>query len=481
MEQKKGRSRPARRPVSRKPARRPARKPTSGSKRPSAKKTTPPKRRTIRSTARGAAKRTVKKTGTPPRRPSRSGNAISRGAARRTARKTAPPGIPRGRGGNPVPKPKVRRPARKAATGTAVAGAAVGVAASASQELAVKVQAIRSRYEGLAAQAQLSGIYDAIGDIDSLLTELPFAVDELRARGYVHSRQMEDKLAALAAQWDETRPRVESTLESQVRRLDKDLSRAETKVTLINPRNPGSIRAADTAVNSLSNQINAARNAVTGLYDGLQQELQSIKGEIGKIETVLALFDESPEIQLLEAEGPLLAVKAIWRRDGDDGPEGILFLTDQRLLFEQREEVVTKKRFGLFKAESEMVQKLLVETNVYEIESLVDKEEGGFLGMGKDDVLEMTFAATAPLSRAKFHLKGQDSADWAAMIKRVQTGEIDQHRAEEYQDDIEEALAMSASFPAQCPTCFAAVPEQPRGVTSYTCEFCGTVITPVAE
>ncbi|NKQ36747.1 MAG: hypothetical protein HF973_14175 [Chloroflexi bacterium] len=364
------------------------------------------------------------------------------------------------------------------ATGAAVAGVAVGAAAAASQEAAAKVQAIQSRYEGLAAQAQLSGIYDAIGDIDSLLTELPFAVQELRDRGYVHSRQLEDRLAALAEQWDDTRPRVESTLEAQMRRLDRDLSRAETKVALINPRNQASIRAADTAVNSLSNQINAAYSAVAGLYDGMQQELRNIKQEIGKIEAMLALYDESPEIQLLEAEGPLLAVKTVWRRDGDDGPEGILFLTDQRLLFEQREEVVTKKRFGLFKAESEMVQELLIEVNVYEIESLLDKEEGGFLGMGKDDVLEMVFAATAPLSRAKFHLKGQDSADWAAMIKRVQTGEIDQNRAEEYLDDVEEALAMSASFPTQCPTCFAAVPEQPRGVTSYTCEFCGTVITP---
>lgn len=477
MEQK-GRSRPARRPTSRKPARRPARKPASVRKRPSAKKATPPRRRTVRPAARGAARRAVKKAGASVKRPSRTGNAVSRGTARRAARKTAPPGIPRNRAGNPVPKPKVRRPGRRVATGAAVAGVAVGAAAAASQEAAAKVQAIQSRYEGLAAQAQLSGIYDAIGDIDSLLTELPFAVQELRDRGYVHSRQLEDRLAALAEQWDDTRPRVESTLEAQMRRLDRDLSRAETKVALINPRNQASIRAADTAVNSLSNQINAAYSAVAGLYDGMQQELRNIKQEIGKIEAMLALYDESPEIQLLEAEGPLLAVKTVWRRDGDDGPEGILFLTDQRLLFEQREEVVTKKRFGLFKAESEMVQELLIEVNVYEIESLLDKEEGGFLGMGKDDVLEMVFAATAPLSRAKFHLKGQDSADWAAMIKRVQTGEIDQNRAEEYLDDVEEALAMSASFPTQCPTCFAAVPEQPRGVTSYTCEFCGTVITP---
>jgi len=155
-----------------------------------------------------------------------------------------------------------------------------------------------------------------------------------------------------------------------------------------------------------------------------------------------------------------------------------LFLTDQRLLFEQREEVVTKKRFGLFKADSEMVQKLLIEAEIHEIDSIEHKEEGGFLGMGKDDIIEFVFAATAPVSRARFHLKGQDSADWAAMIKRIQTGDIDKDRSEEYVEELETAGIVSASFPAQCPNCFAAVPEQPRGVTSYTCEFCGAVITP---
>ena len=35
---------------------------------------------------------------------------------------------------------------------------------------------------------------------------------------------------------------------------------------------------------------------------------------------------------------------ANWKKPGDkDGVGGVLFLTDQRLLFEQKEEVVTKK------------------------------------------------------------------------------------------------------------------------------------------
>jgi len=193
------------------------------------------------------------------------------------------------------------------------------------------------------------------------------------------------------------------------------------------------------------------------------------------------LMAGSQEIRLQEAEGPLLAVKAEWQQDGEEGPKGYLFLTDQRLLFEQREEVVTKKRFGIFKAESEMVQKLHIAVQVHEVEQVVHKEEGGFLGMGKDDILELVFAATASLSRARFHLDGQDSEDWAAMINRIQSGEIDGDRSDEYQDELEAAQITSASFPEQCPNCYAAVPEQPRGVTTYTCEFCGATIQPLSS
>ena len=98
------------------------------------------------------------------------------------------------------------------------------------------------------------------------------------------------------------------------------------------------------------------------------------------------------------------------------------------------------------------------------------------MGMGKADILEIIFSANAPLTRGRFHLKGQDSSDWATMIKRIQTGEIDDDRADEYVDDVEDADALQ--FPTQCPGCFAPVPPPARGVKSVTCEFCGTVIVP---
>ncbi|WP_420627163.1 hypothetical protein, partial [Candidatus Leptofilum sp.] len=356
-----------------------------------------------------------------------------------------------------------------------------GAAAAVSAELASKIDRIQDKFERLESQAQLEDIYTAVGDIDNKLTSLPFDLEALRDRGYVHSGQLEDKLEALDDQWDELRPRVEKAITEQVNRLDRELDQTERQVNRLGRANATVVKAVDKSVDSLGSRITAARRALDGLYDGMQTELYQIEYSLGQVGKMLDLMAGSQEIRLLEAEGPLLAVKAEWHQDGDEGPEGYLFLTDQRLLFEQREEVVTKKRFGLFKADSEMVQKLHIAVQVHEIDQIVHKEEGGFLGMGKDDILELVFAATADLSRARFHLDGQESEDWAAMINRIQSGEIDGDRSDEYLDELEAAEITSASFPEQCPNCFAAIPEQPRGVTVYTCEFCGATVQPLND
>ncbi|GJM40324.1 MAG: hypothetical protein DHS20C20_06060 [Ardenticatenaceae bacterium] len=373
-----------------------------------------------------------------------------------------------------MPKPPARRPVARAAART-------GAAAAVSAELASKIERIQDKFERLESQAQLEDIFTAVGDIDNKLTSLPFDLEALRDRGYVHSGQLEDKLEALDDKWDELRPRVEKSISDQVERLDRELDQTERQVNRLGNANEAVVKSTDKSVDSLGSRITAARRALDGLYDGMQTELYQIEYALGQVGKMLDLMAGSQEIRMQEAEGPLLAVKAEWHQDGDEGPEGYLFLTDQRLLFEQREEVVTKKRFGLFKADSEMVQKLHIAVQVHEIDQIVHKEEGGFLGMGKDDILELVFAATANLSRARFHLDGQDSEDWAAMINRIQSGEVDGDRSDDYLDELETAEITSASFPEQCPNCFAAIPAQPRGVTVYTCGFCGATVQPVRD
>ncbi|MEW5989421.1 MAG: hypothetical protein AB1791_22570, partial [Chloroflexota bacterium] len=314
------------------------------------------------------------------------------------------------------------------------------------------------------------------GAIDGRLAELPQTLEAVRQRGYVHGGHLEDRLAALDDQWEDTRPRLEAALQDHTRRLDSDLNRTNLLVTRLSAATPATVAAARTAVAGLSRQVNAATSSLTGLYGGVESELGEVAGAISGVQVMLDTLEQSQTIQLVETEGLLAAVNAEWQRDGEDGPEGILFLTDQRLLFEQREEVVTKKFLGLFKSDSEVQQQLLLDVAAGQIETVESSEEGGFLGMGKADILELVLGPEAPVSRARFHLKGQESAEWATLIKRVKSGEIDEDRADRYVEEVEAAEAALSTFPTTCPNCFSPLPPPPRGVTSVTCEFCGSVI-----
>ncbi|MCA9972381.1 MAG: hypothetical protein KC425_19300, partial [Anaerolineales bacterium] len=344
-------------------------------------------------------------------------------------------------------------------------------------ELAAQVQQIQAQFAELETKAQLSRVYQAIGDLDEHLLEYPLRLEKLRDRGYVHSGHLEDALEAVDDKWDAVRPQVEKTLQTHVQRLDRELEQVERQIDRLQPKE-ASVRLGESLLKTLTQRIDAVYSAVEGLYDGLSTELSGIGQTLYRLERILTLIEASPNLQMRSGEGPLAAVEAEWQRDGDEGPEGVLVLTDLRLLFEQREEVVTKRRFGLFKAESEMLQELHIDVNVGEIEAVVAKEEGGFLGMGKDDILELVLAATAPVSRARFHLKGQDSEDWAVLIRKAQSGEVDAERADAYADELAPLAETAAAFPTACPNCLAAVAPPARGISSVTCEFCGAVITP---
>ncbi len=321
-------------------------------------------------------------------------------------------------------------------------------------------------------QAELTNVHETIGRIEERLAGYPADLKGLQRRGFQHSRPLHDRLRLLKGQWKETEPKVNSSLRSHKNRL-----RASAKSTsrLVNRAGSGqkaSLSSAESSVEALERKIDAAESEFRSLYGNIDSELYQVNAELNRIEWMMAALEESPDIQLRSSEGPLTAVETEWYRDGDEGPKGVLLLTDQRLLFKQKEEIVTKKRFGIFKSESEIVHKLWLDINATDIDSVKDSEEGGFLGMGKADILELTCTGEAPVSRAKFHLKGQESSDWRAYIKRVQSGEVAAERHQQAKP------VPKLNFPSQCPNCMASLPEPHWGAKQVKCDYCGSLVGP---
>lgn len=371
----------------------------------------------------------------------------------------------------------------KSSTTSKAAGAKIGATAGGStnevrDQRQQDIARIQQSFQRIESQAEFSNIQSAIGNMESAVTRLPVELQQLRDRGYLHAGRLDQRISGLRSQWRMTRSRVESGMRTKGREVRQEIDETEQIVRRMSVNNADSIKRADSAVSSLDSQVGAALRSVEGLYGELQGELQAIEQELRRVEEMLDVIDASPEITLRDAEGPLQCVRAEWEQDGDEGPDGFLLLTDQRLIFEQNEEIAKKKRFGLFASDKESVQRLLFDVPAYEIESAAARKEGGFLGMGKDDKLELVLGASAPVPRARFHLKGQDSEEWARLIQQVKTGEIDADRHQQFAADVEAAAELVYAFPAQCPNCFAPVPIPPRGAKTVSCEFCGAIIKP---
>ncbi len=211
-----------------------------------------------------------------------------------------------------------------------------------SAEMSAEIAALQKNLNQLVEASQLSGAYQAIGAIEDRLTQIPLTLAALRKRGYIHSGLLEDRLIALDQQWDGLREQVESQLKSQSRALQRQLAKIELQVRRLNTKpDQVTLIATQGAVERLESKIDATANNLSSLSDGIESELRSIDRELQKVDWMLDRLDETSEIDLSAIEAPLTAVKAIWQQQEDEGPEGILFLTDQHLFFEQREEIVT--------------------------------------------------------------------------------------------------------------------------------------------
>jgi hypothetical protein len=171
----------------------------------------------------------------------------------------------------------------------------------------------------------------------------------------------------------------------------------------------------------------------------------------------------------LATEMLVLAVKAKWDRDGKDDPQGILFLTDQRVVFERKEEVATKKVLFIT-TDKETVQEAMLAVSLAETTGVTATKKGL---MGHEDHLDFEFGSGAAVRKAHFHIDGQDCKMWQATIGRVKSGEMERSRITPVSDEEKKRLK---NAPTKCSSCGGAV-NAPilRGQLEIHCTYCGAV------
>jgi hypothetical protein len=207
------------------------------------------------------------------------------------------------------------------------------------------------------------------------------------------------------------------------------------------------------SIASAEAQAEAAEDTVLDLYDEYADEVDSLSTHLDWVDWMLDALSTA-SFQLLATESGVAATEAVWERPGLEPENGILFLTDQRLLWEDR--------VGEFELKIEVPVQQVGEAKE------ISDEEAEF------DVIAISFdSSDAPVSKAQFQLALPVAEEWLQMIGRAKSGDYVSDRAVEI-DDAEIERVRNA--PEQCPNCGAAITSPVlRGQNEITCEYCGVV------
>ncbi|MFK7802263.1 MAG: hypothetical protein AB8G95_11565 [Anaerolineae bacterium] len=347
-----------------------------------------------------------------------------------------------------------------------------------NKEFESDVRSLEFKFKNLNDRYDLSGSETAVEKIKHGIRAYPDQLAELERRGFLHTLPLKKVVEAVAHDWSNGQEKeVLAEIQSLKKRLMRERSKVNAQMRRLDKPSAAIVKSAETAVEAFDDVVGDAESKLRTMISKTTAEVDQVAYQMRRVEWMLDQLDEAADIMMLENEGPLLAVEAEWENDGDEGPDGVLYLTDQRLIFEEKAEKATKK-FLFITRESELVQELLISEPVSEIQEVSYSEERRRrIQLRKDDIIELVMSGNAAHSRLRFHISGQESKDWAVMINRVMDGDVFKDRAESAQSD--EANVRDKSFPADCPGCFAPIPPQPRGALSVTCEFCNATVQAV--
>ncbi len=349
-------------------------------------------------------------------------------------------------------------------------GTQAAVPASIDEMSRSRLDMLQSKLTGLHDDLLLTKVLNEVDKLGTTISMLPTRIEELRARGYVFRSFLERKVEVLDEQWDEIRNRVYDEVGVRSDDLAAEAEEAEEALYRAMNGNAAHIASAERAISALESKVNAATAAIEAMYSTLQQNIAQTNGQVMEIEWTLDQIDEA-SFQLYPDEDPILACRAQYMEEEKDGPKGVLYLTDARLIFEQKEEVATKK-FLFIATEKEMVQKPIFAVPVGQIDEVKAEDKGRFIG--RKEMLELVFSPEADFDGATLRLLNARNEDWLGLIKRVKSGEIDKERTQPKDEEVVEAVRTA---PTKCPSCGATLSvEIVRGMREITCEYCGTVI-----
>ena len=315
-----------------------------------------------------------------------------------------------------------------AAAGAAAIGSLVLNSAQAHPQISNEVYTLNSSLTDLQDRSTLSQVQADVTELDSALSHLLGLLESARDKGFVYQKDLDEETYRIMDQWQPIRESVLRTIPQQAASLQNSLLPLSGQVSRLNSvmGNPTAAQPllsnTYSQVNTLLGSVNEVEGSLRSSYSKIGSQASQLTARLNSVHWALTMLGES-KLKLADNEKLVMAVQARWDQEGDDDPEGLLYLTNKRLVFERKEKVATKKIL-FFTTSSELVQEVVIDQKLEDVQSVKAISKGLF---GNQDFLEVQFA-DKKLGQVPFHINGQDSAAWAALIGKAKSGEIEKER-----------------------------------------------------
>jgi uncharacterized protein Yka (UPF0111/DUF47 family) len=283
-------------------------------------------------------------------------------------------------------------------------------------------EALKRRFDQLTRTDAAKAALDAINTLEQQITDLPTRLNGVRSRGYAFAAHLESAAESLRDRWFS----IATDLKDEATRLADDLRKAVetvrnyfTKADNLSA-NPemlsGFLPTISEQIEQLEAQAKAIQDSVRARFEAIDAEAKELLRDLSRIDGYLSDIDKAA-FTLESGEAVFITASAEWIADerGKEKPNGILYLTDQRLIFQQDEKV--GKRLGLFGGSSvQEVRWIIPISGVTNVRS----ENKGLLG-GKD----MVYIASGG-AETTIEVKGGVAAKWwVEQIERARSGNLD--------------------------------------------------------
>ena len=300
--------------------------------------------------------------------------------------------------------------------------------ANAHPDISIGVQSLQTTLTDLQNRGDFSNIAEDIANLDKNISHVLNLLESARDKGYAFQGDMEEIAYQAVDSWQTVRGQVETGMAQQAQSLQSTLSGLNPYIQRLNTTltnataGASALSAAQTQANQVLWDLDKAEGALEANYDQIESDVQRLNSRLTTIHWALDQVAEA-KFQLEDQEDLVMAVPARWDKEGKDDPEGILYLSSKRLVYERKEKVATKKVLFVTTS-SELVHEVMITQDVAEIVGAKAISKGLF---GHQDFMEVTFIAPQ-LGAVIFHLNGQDSKAWVNLIERARSGEIENER-----------------------------------------------------